>query len=113
MALQFFQPFPPTQLGNSVSVIFTVPSVPGTTVFIRGRVRLTNTDSNAHGVTLYSVQLSGSPALSNMFANAETISPNSHMDIDVPILAAGGTLRAFADATGWVTITSLDGILFS
>ena len=113
MAVQITQLFPATQLTNAAATIYTVPSSPATTTLARGRVRFTNTDSASHSVTAYAIQAAGTSSAANCFANAETIAPNTHIDMDVPMLAAGGFIQALADAASKVTMTALDGILFS
>src|SRR5574337_1494139 len=113
MAITIVQLFAAVQLTGSAATIYTVPTTPTSTTLMRGRMRFTNTDTVAHSVTAYAIQASGSASAANAFLNAESIAPNQHLDVDVPVLAAGGFIQAFADITLKVTAFSLDGVLFS
>jgi plastocyanin len=113
MAVQVLQLFAPVELAAAAATIFTVPSLPSTTVLARGRVRFTNTDTASHAVTAYAIQSGGSAVVADCFMNAESIAPNTHLDIDLPVLAAGGFMQAFADTANKVTVLQLDGTLFS
>jgi hypothetical protein len=113
MAIQITQLFAPSQLGVAAATIYTVPLSPPSTVLMRGRVRFTNTDNGSHAVTAYAIQSGGTASAANCFLAAESIPPNSHLDVDLPVLASGGLIQAFADVAGKVTITQLDGVLFS
>ena len=113
MAVLITQLFAPSQLTASAVTIYTVPTFPASTTLARGRLRFTNTDTSSRAVTVYAIQSGGSATAANCCANAETIAPNSHVDIDIPVLAAGGFIQALADVTTKVTVHALDGILFS
>lgn len=113
MALLFSQLFAPTVMTTSAATLYTVPSSPASSLLKNGRMRFTNTDTASHSITAYAIQSGGTATAANCFANAETIAPNSHLDIDVPALAAGGFLQAKADAATSVTAFALDGVVFS
>lgn len=111
MPVQVIQMFPPTVLTTSPATIYTMPAAPPQIVLNRGRLRFTNTDTVAHTVTAYDI-VSGSTVTPN-FCPVQNIPPNSNLDIDVPVMAAGGTIQAFASVGTVVTVHCLDGVLFS
>lgn len=113
MALTFIQPFAPAALTNAAATYYTVPASPTSSLLRNGRVRFTNTDSAAHTVTAYAIPSAGSASAANCIANAEAIAPNTHLDLDLPLMKAGDFLQAKADANTSVTIVILDAVLFS
>ena len=64
-------------------------------------------------VTLYAVPSGGTAGDSNTVVKAKTVAANDYLDVDVPVLAAGGFLQALADAATSVTCTWLSGAYFS
>ena len=113
MALSFTQLFAAAALTNAAVTYYTVPATPTSSVLMNGRVRFTNVTAGAITVTAYAIQIAGSAADSNAFMKAESIAANSHVDVDVPLLAAGGFLQALASAGTSITITALSGVIFS
>lgn len=113
MTVQVTQLFAAAQLTGSAATYYTVPAQPAQVVLGNARLRFTNTDTASHTVTAYAIQSGGSASAANAFLNAESIAPNSHLDVDMPVLAASGFLQAFADTNAKVTMFSLGGILFS
>lgn len=111
MAVQVIQMFPPTIMTTSPVSVFVMPAAPTQQVLNRGRIRFTNTDTVAHTVTAYEL-VSGSTVTSS-FCPALNVPPNSNLDIDVPVIAAGGTIQAFASIGTVVIAHALDGVLFS
>jgi len=112
MALTFSQLFPPAQLPNAVAVLFTMPTSP-TTVLKNGRVRLTNTTGGAVSVTLYADASATASSAANCCLNAVSIAANGYLDVDLPTLKAGDTLRGLASAATSITIHEMGGVLFS
>ena len=113
MALTFIRLFAPTVLTTSAATLYTCPASPVTSVLKNGRVRFTNTTAGAISVTAYAVPVAGSAAAGNCFLNAESISPNSHLDVDIPTLSTGDFLQALASANTSITATEVGGVLFS
>lgn len=113
MALTFSQLFTPVQLPNAVAVLFTMPTLPDTTVLKNGRVRLTNTSGGAVTVTLYAATSATASGAANCCLNAISIAANNYLDIDLPTLKAGDTLRGFASAATSITMHEIGGVLFS
>lgn len=100
-------------LGNASSIIYTVPSSPSSLTFYGGRVRFANFDTVTHSVTMYAVPSGGAPATSNEVLAAKPIAANDFIDVDVPILGPGMTIRALADAGAAVNMSQLAGFLSS
>jgi hypothetical protein len=113
MALTFTRLFAPTVLTTAAATIYTCPASPASSLLPNGRVRFTNTTAGAITVTAYAVPLAGSAAAGNCFINAESIAPNAHLDVDVPMLAAGDFLQALASANTSITMTAIYGTVFS
>ena len=113
MALTIAQLFTPVQLPSSVGVLFAMPTAPASTVLKNGRVRLTNTSGSAVAVTLYAAPSATASAAANCCLNAVSIAANGYLDIDIPTLLAGDTLRGFAGTASVITMHELGGVLYS
>lgn len=113
MAVQITPLFAPTQLTAAAATIYTLPVSPSTLALARGRVRFTNTDTAARAVTAYAITVGGTASAANEFLPATSIAPNTYLDVDLPVLAPGGFIQAFADVTLKVTMFCIDGVLFS
>ncbi len=113
MALTVTQLFPPAQLAGSAAVLYSMPSLPATSVLKNGRIRLTNTSGAAVPVTLYAAPSATASSAANCCLSAVSIAGNSYLDVDIPTLIAGDTLRGFAGTGGVVTMHELGGVLYS
>lgn len=114
MAITFLQLFAPNVVGSAAAeVLYTVPPVPSSTILRNGRVRFCNTTAGAVTIKAWAVPPSGSASDSNMCLPDTSISANEYLDIDVPTMSAGYTLRAQAGAASSITATNLDGFLQS
>lgn len=113
MALTVSQLFTPLQLAAAVAVLYSMPTTPATSVLKNGRVRLTNTSGVAVPVTLYAAAAATASGVANCCLNAVSIAANSYLDIDIPTLLAGDTLRGFAGTAAVITMHELGGILYS
>lgn len=113
MTISITQLFTPVQLPNAVAVLFTMPSSPASTVLKNGRVRLTNTTGGAVTATLYADASATASSAANCFVSAQSIPANSFLDVDVPTLKAGDTLRGLASAAASITMHEMGGNLFS
>lgn len=113
MALTISQLFTPQVLPAAAGVLYTVPSTPATTVLKNGRVRLTNTTAGAVAVTLYSAAAAVPSAEANAFLFAESIAAGKSLDVDLPTMRAGDTLRGFAASASSITMHEAGGILYS
>jgi hypothetical protein len=115
MALTISQLFTPVQLPNAVGVLFTMPTAAEqpTAVLKNGRVRLTNTSAAAVPVTLYAAPSATASAAANCCMSTQSIPANSYVDVDIPTMAAGDTLRGFAGTASVVTMHEMGGMLYS
>jgi hypothetical protein len=113
MALTITQLFTPFQLPSSSGVLYTVPATPATTVLKNGRIRLTNTSASAVAATLYADAAAAPSAAGNMFLSAVSIAANASIDLDLPTMRAGDTLRGFAATGSVITVHEAGGTLFS
>jgi len=105
--------FQPTVITASAATIYTVPGSPSTTTLINGRVRFTNTSNATQAVTWYAVPSGGTAGAGNCQGNAETLSANTHVDLDVPLMGPGGFIQALAGNASTVTMSALAGIITS
>jgi hypothetical protein len=110
MALTISQLFQPVQLPNPVAVLFSMPTVG---VLKNGRVRLTNTSAAAVTVTLYAAAAGTASGAGNCFLSAKSIAANDYLDIDLPTLTGGDTLRGLASTASVITMHELGGVIYS
>lgn len=113
MAITFLKMFDAIQVSSVVDVVYTVPSAPNTTILRNGRVRFSNTTASAVTVKAWAVPSGGSAVDSTVCLPSTSISANAYIDVDIPVLSAGGTFRAQAGAASSVTVANLDGFLQS
>ena len=114
MAITYKKFFQPTVLTVSAATLFTVDTLPATTLLRGGRVRLTNTTGTAVPVTLYAVPVSGSAGAGNvLFPAAMVVPANNYLDVDLPIMAAGDTLQGLAGTASAIVVHAIAGGLFS
>ena len=113
MALSVAQLFAPVALAASDAVLYTMPTSPTTSVLKNGRVRLTNTSGSAVPVTLYADASGTASAAANCCLSAKSVGANDFLDVDIPTLKAGDTLRGFAGTAAVITMHELGGILYS
>ena len=113
MTVQALVLFASAQLPGSVAAFCTLPGTPANVVASGVRVRLTNTDTASHAVTLYAVPAFGAADASTECLAAESVGGNTHLDVDLPVLGAGGTYQGFADTADKITVSQLAGVLIS
>lgn len=107
------QMFAPTVLTTSAATLFTNNQGAATALFMRGRIRFTNTSASAVTVNAWGIPSGGTEGNGNNFCPNQSIPANQFLDIDVPVLAFGAFVQASASAATSVTAHSLDGILFT
>lgn len=112
MALQIKQLFSPVALPAVAAVLYTMPTDTATTTLKNGRVRLSNTTAGALQATLYADVAATASSAANIALPATTIGANSYLDVDLPTMKAGDTLRGFGSAVG-ITMQELGGVLYS
>ena len=113
MALTITQLFQPVQLAAAVAVLYSMPAAPATSVLKNGRVRLTNTSVLAVPVTLHTAASAAASNAANMCLSAVSIAAGGYLDVDIPTMMAGDTLRGFAGTASVITMHELGGILYS
>ena len=113
MALTVSQLFSALQLPSSAAVLFSMPTAPASSVLKNGRVRLTNTSASAVPVTLYADTAANASGVENCCLSAVSIAASAYLDVDIPTLKAGDTLRGFAGTANVVTMHELGGVIYS
>lgn len=113
MTVTVIQMFAPTTLTTTAATLYTLSTVPAQAVMARGRIRFTNTDSSQRAVTAYAVQPAGAATVTNTFCPALVVQAGNVLDVDVPVLVAGGFIQAKVDSGVAVGASSLDGVVFS
>lgn len=101
--------FMPIQLGTVPATIYQAPTQPTSLVISYFRVRFANTSNGTQAVTVYAVVAGGTATAANCCANGESIAANTHLDLDLPVLAAGGFYQANAGAANVITASQLGG----
>lgn len=113
MAITYSKLFQPTALTNVAATLYTVPTVPATSLLRGARVRLTNTSATPKTVRLNAVPATQVAADSNVFFADQTVPASGYVDVDVPILQAGDALVALANGGTGVNIQLTAGGIFS
>lgn len=108
MANTFSQLFTPVVLPAAAGLLYTPPATPTNQILRNGRVRLTNTTGAAVQATLYADVLATASSAANACLSAYSIAGNSFVDVDLPVLKAGDTLRGFGLG---LTMHHVDGFL--
>lgn len=112
--LEIKQLFAPVVLPAAAAVLFTMPTAaasPGTTLK-NGRVRLSNTTGAPVAATLYSDAAATASGPGNIAYPTKNIPANDYVDVDIPTMKAGDTLRGFAGAAASITMQEMGGVLY-
>lgn len=113
MALTIVQLFAPTVLATSSGVLYTVPSSPASNVLKNARIRLTNTSGAAVTASLHADAAATPSGAGNCFLSATSIAAGASLEVDLPTLKAGDTLRGQAGAATSITAHEMGGVLYS
>lgn len=114
MAITFSQLFAPNQVNDAaVETLYTVPTTPAGSIVRNMRVRFSNTTALACTIEAWAVPQSGSASDSNCCLPETSMAANTFMDLDVPVIASGGTFRAQAGTASSITAVCLDGFVQS
>lgn len=113
MAITIAQLFTPVQLPNAVGVLYTMPTLPASSVLKNARLRLTNTTGGPVAATLYADVAATASGAANCFLSAVSIAAGASLDVDIPTLKAGDTLRGLAAAANSITAHEMGGVLYS
>lgn len=112
--ISFLQLFAPTQVNNaSPTILYTVPSSPSSSLLRNARVRFSNTTGSAATIKAWAVPSAGAATDSTVMLPTHSVAANDYIDIDVPVMSAGGSLQAQAGTGTAITATCLDGFLQS
>ena len=94
----------PSQLGTSVSTLYTVPA---STTAILKQITLCNTSATNRTVQLYIVPNAGTAAVANALLYDATVDAKSTMFVNLSsVMETGATLQGLASAAATVTIHS-------
>lgn len=109
MAVTLTKIFTPVQLPATAAVLFTFLTTGGTLKSLR--VRLTNTSATAVPVTLYVDASAVGSSAANACLSAKSIAGNDYLDIDIPTMVTGDTLRGFAGTANVITMHEIGGAI--
>lgn len=109
--LEIKQLFSPIVLPAAAAVLYTMPVAAGT-VLKNGRVRLSNTTAAPLAATLYSDLAATASSAANVCFPTKNVPANDYIDVDLPTMKAGDTLRGFAGAAAGITMQELGGVLY-
>lgn len=111
MAAELKVLFNPQLLPTAAAVLFEMPSQPDSVVLKNGRVRLTNTHVAGVQVTLYCDAPAVASGAVNDFFDKQVIAASSSVDVDLPTMGAGWTLRGFAGVANVISMVETGGTL--
>ncbi len=114
MTISYLQFFAPIVLTTADQTIYTVPTNPTSNLLRGGRVRFANSSSSAVQVTAYAVPANAAPTSpGNVFAPNISVPINGFIDVDVPLLGPGDSIQALAGSNSAITMSAINGALFS
>jgi len=114
MTITYNQLFEPIVLTTSDQTLYVVPSSPTTSLLRGGRIRFANSTLSAVQINAYSVPASSTPSSpGNVFAPNLSVPSNGFIDVDVPLMAAGDYIQASAGANSSITVSAINGAIFS
>ena len=95
MAITVQQLFGPVVLATapSYTVIYSMPTTPTTYTLKNGRIRLTNTSGTTVAVGLWAGPAATASTVANCFLMPYALGPSESLEVDIPTLTAGDTLR--------------------
>ena len=114
MTISYIQLFEPIVLTTADQTLYTVPTTPNTNLLRGGRIRFANSSASAVQVIAYAVP-SGSSASApgNVFAPNLSVPINGFIDVDVPLLGPGDSIQALAGSGSAITVSAINGAIFS
>jgi hypothetical protein len=113
MAITYSKLFEPAALTAVAATLYTVPTVPGSSLLRGGRMRLTNTSGTPKTGRLYAVPAGQVASDTYIFFSDQTVPAFGYVDVDIPILAAGDYLQALANGGAGVNAQLIAGGVFS
>lgn len=106
--------FDPNQVDNAApETLYTVPSTGAyASAFLRDAVvRFVNTTAGAVTIKVWAVPSGGSTSDTNTCVSTRSIAANDHYDAYIPMISAGGTIRAQAGAGTSISAFAMKGNL--
>lgn len=114
MPLSFNQLFASKLVNNAAAdTLFTVPASPSSNTLRNCRIRFANVTAGPVTIKAWGVPAAGAAADANVFQPTQSILANSFIDVDVPVMSAGGFIQAQAGAVSSITALVLDGFIQS
>jgi hypothetical protein len=114
MTISYSQFFTPVVLTTSEQTIYTVPTNPTTNLLRGGRIRFANSNSSAVQVSAYAIPANSfAETPGNIFAPNLSVPANSFIDVDVPLMGPGDFIQAIAGINSAITLSAINGALFS
>lgn len=114
MAITFSQLFAAKLVNNAaVDTLFTVPASPTSSLARNVRVRFANVTGVAATIKAWAVPPAGAAADANVCLPTVSVTANSYIDVDIPVMVAGAFLQAQAGTASAITVTCLDGFIQS
>ncbi len=113
MPISFAPLFDPNVVNDAApETLYTVPS-PASSILRNARVRFANTTAGAVTIKVWSVPSGGSAVDGTVCLPEKSIAANDYLDVDIPTLGVGGTIRAQAGAANSITASCLGGFVQS
>ncbi len=100
----------PFLLPNASAVFFTMPT-DATAVMKNGRLRLSNTSGAPATVTLNCDAAGNATGTGNQFVPTVSMAANSTMDVDIPTMGPGWTLRGVSSVAGAISCVETGGTI--
>lgn len=111
MAVSLPKIFTPVQLPGTAATLFTFSTASATLKNLR--VRLTNTSGSPVPATLYVDVPAASSSAANCCLSAKSIGGNDYIDVDIPTMVTGDTLRGFAGTGSVITMHEIGGAIIT
>jgi len=113
MTISFAPLFDPNVVNDAAAeILYTVPA-PASSILRNARVRFSNTTAGAVTVKVWAVPSGGSVGDGTVCLPEKSIAANDFIDVDIPVLGVGGTIRAKAGAASSITASCMGGFVQS
>ena len=114
MTITFSQLFAAKDVNNAApDTLFTVAPSPASNLARNVRVRFSNVTGVAATIKAWAVPPAGTAVDANVCLPTVSVGLNSYIDVDIPVMIAGGFLQAQAGTVTSITATCLDGFIQS
>lgn len=110
MTVSIVKLFPTAVLSTTAETLFTMPANPASSVLKNGRLCVTNNDTAARTVSLYTA---AAATAASCFVAARSLQAGETAYIDVPTLGVGDLIVGKASAGAVVTVHEAGGVLYS